>query len=567
MNKTITSNIGGIIFNIEEDAYEKLSLYLSRIRSYLANAEGRDEIMADVEARIAEMLQLRVSQSKQAVLMVDVDFIMEQMGSPEAFADSNEENTQSSEEQKSKEQPQFGKRTHRRLYRDADESVVGGVCSGLSYYFDIDPVWIRGAFAISFFVFGTGLLFYILLMIIIPKAETTAEKLEMKGESVNFDNIRRTVQEEFEHLKKKAENFGDDAKQWGRRTGENARHRGSRLEENAREVFKRVFEVLGKILAIVLIVAGVGFLISFVLSLFGMHSFSGDTFSYIRFSMFSSEDSFTMAVIAGILVIGIPCVMMIYKGIRMLFRVTYKNRYIHMTAWALWIVGVFMSVWLAIDRGKEFAEENHVTETITLLHPEKDTLFLKVNIDPEMANNMHRRFRKYNNYHEDWNDLVVNGKSVKLGYPRLTILPSESGKTELIVDKIAHGRDRRIALEYAQHLSYRVHQVDSVIEFDSFFRPGDGDPWRGQEVVATLYIPEGKVVMLHRNTKDILWDIDNVTDTWDREMANRRWKMTPQGLVCVDCAGIDMKDVPDDVKNFKSVTPSAKSDSVLQQPK
>jgi phage shock protein PspC (stress-responsive transcriptional regulator) len=563
MNKTITSNIGGIIFNIEEDAYEKLSLYLARIRQYLANAEGRDEILADVEARIAEMLQMRVSQSKQAVLMEDVDLVMDQMGSPEAFAEGGAEGTATAEEQKSREQFQ-GQRTRRRLYRDADDNVIGGVCSGLGYYFDIDPVWIRGAFAISFFVFGTGLLFYILLMIIIPKAESTAEKLEMKGESVNFDNIRRTVQEEFEHLKKKAENFGEEAKQWGKRGGENMRSRGSRIEDNARDVVRRMAEVFGKLFALLFIVLGVSLLISFILSLFGFHSFSGDVFSYARFSMFNNEGSYLLAVISGILIIGIPCVMMIYKGIRMLLKVEYKNRYVHFTAWSLWLVGIFMFVWLVIDRGREFSEEDSVTEAVALLHPEKDTLLLKVNIDPEMASHGRSRFRKYQVHNEDWRDIVVNGKAVKLGYPRLTILPSENGKTVLEIEKISNGPDRKTAIDYARKITYNVTQMDSVIEFSSYFKPGDGDPWRGQQVIATLYLPVGKVVSLHRTTKDILWDIDNVTDTWDGDMVNRRWKMTPQGLVCVDCIGIDMSKVNDDLKNYN---PATKTDSVLQQPK
>lgn len=563
MNKTITSNIGGIIFNIEEDAYEKLSLYLSRIRQYLASAEGRDEILADVEARIAEMLQMRVSQSKQAVLMEDVDLVMDQMGSPEAFAEGGAEGTATADEPKNKEQFQ-DQRTRRRLYRDADDNVIGGVCSGLGYYFDIDPVWIRGAFAISFFVFGTGLLFYILLMIIIPKAETTTEKLEMKGESVNFDSIRRSVQEEFEHLKKKAENFGEDAKQWGKRGGENMRSRGSRFEDNARQVVKRTADVFGKIFSVLLIIFGVSVLIGLVLSMFGIHSFSGDTFHYVRFSMFNNEESYLMAVVCSILIIGIPCIMMVYKGIRMLLKVKAKNLYVHYTATGLWLIGVFMFVWLLIDRGREFSEENHVSETIPMLHPEKDTLLIKVNIDPEMTSNGRGRFRKYKMHNDDWKDFAINGKSVKLGYPQFTIEPSENGKTELVVDKISNGRDLRTAQEYARKITYNITQTDSLIELSSFFRPGTGDPFRGQQVVITLYVPEGKVINLHRTTKDILWDIDNVTDTWDGDMANRRWKMTPQGLVCVDCSGIDMNKVSDDVLNYK---PATKTDSVLQQQK
>ena len=93
MNKTVTINISGIIFHIEEDAYETLSKYLLTIKSYFSKADGGTEIMSDIEARIAEMLQSKTSAVKQVVLMTDVDFVMENMGKPEEFGgDSSDSN-------------------------------------------------------------------------------------------------------------------------------------------------------------------------------------------------------------------------------------------------------------------------------------------------------------------------------------------------------------------------------------------------------------------------------------------------------------------------------------------
>ena len=147
-------NLSGIIFHIEEDAYDMLNKYLSTIKGYFKDSDGRDEIMSDIESRIAEMLQEKVNKTKQAVLMSDVESVISVMGKPEDFAGENEssENKQSASSENNTYSPNT---TRRRVFRDPDDKVLGGVCSGISSYFDFDPIWLRAAFAISFFVFGT----------------------------------------------------------------------------------------------------------------------------------------------------------------------------------------------------------------------------------------------------------------------------------------------------------------------------------------------------------------------------------------------------------------------------
>ena len=196
MNKTLSVNIGGIVFHIEELAYDKLNRYLDAIKGYFTTSDGRDEIIQDIEGRIGEMFQERISVGKQVIVESDVDQIIDLMGRPEQFAGMHEESSTSEAQYTTSD-----RKAYRRLYRDPDDRVIGGVCSGLGHYLGLDPVWLRVAFAVSFFVFGTGLLLYIILMIVMPKAITTAEKLEMKGEKVNISNIRKSVEEEISSIK------------------------------------------------------------------------------------------------------------------------------------------------------------------------------------------------------------------------------------------------------------------------------------------------------------------------------------------------------------------------------
>ena len=247
MNKTITMNLSGIIFHVEEDAYEMLNKYLSTIKGYFNDSDGRDEIMSDIEARIAEMLQEKVNNTKQAILKMDVENVIALMGKPEEFA-TDSENTQQSNSESSQTEFSTADANYqrKRVFRDPDDKIIGGVCSGIANYFGFDPIWLRGIFAISFFIFGTGLLLYIILCIIIPKAKTTAEKLEMRGEKVDVNNISRAVNEEFDDFKKRMEKFGKDV--GSKENRERVRTSTEKAADLIGDVLRNIFKFLGKII-------------------------------------------------------------------------------------------------------------------------------------------------------------------------------------------------------------------------------------------------------------------------------------------------------------------------------
>ncbi len=191
MKKTLTINLAGMVYNIDEDAYNKLRLYLENIELHFSDEKEIADIMNDIEIRISELLSEKIEPHKQVITITDIEEIIKTMGEPHEFGDPDREEkhrTYSSSYQK-------------RVYRDPDNRVLGGVCGGLGAYMGIDSVIIRIIFVIIFFLFGAGLLIYIILWIIIPEAKTTAQKLEMRGEPVNVSNIGSFVKEEFENVK------------------------------------------------------------------------------------------------------------------------------------------------------------------------------------------------------------------------------------------------------------------------------------------------------------------------------------------------------------------------------
>jgi phage shock protein PspC (stress-responsive transcriptional regulator) len=187
MNKTISITLNGIIFHIEEDGYKQLKDYLDSIQEHFSQTEGKEEIIADIENNIAEKFSSKISGKKKVITDRDVQEIIEIMGSVEEFA----EEAENSLEEKENHKP-VGDRP-KRFYRDPDNAVLAGVCSGLGAYFNIDPVIFRVLFVVSFLFYGASVLAYIILWIAMPKAETSAQKLEMKGDSVTLRKIEENI--------------------------------------------------------------------------------------------------------------------------------------------------------------------------------------------------------------------------------------------------------------------------------------------------------------------------------------------------------------------------------------
>ena len=150
MKKIININLSGRVIPIEDSAYEKLQAYVESLRRYFSNEEGRDEIINDIESRIAELMNDKVRKGAACVTEADVEEIIATMGRPEDFDADAAEATDSSQA----EQQQYTyteTRTTKRLYRDSSDKFIGGVCSGLAAYLNVDPAIVRILFAIITF--------------------------------------------------------------------------------------------------------------------------------------------------------------------------------------------------------------------------------------------------------------------------------------------------------------------------------------------------------------------------------------------------------------------------------
>jgi len=381
MKKTVTINISGIIFHIDEDAYDRLNRYMSRLKRHFAKMEGRDEIIIDIESRIAELLQEKIVDNKQVITIQDIEEIVKMMGEPsELEVDSENETRQEST---------YRYERPKRLYRDPENRILAGVSSGIAAYFNIgDPLWIRLLFVIATIVYGFSPIAYIVLWILVPKAITTAEKLEMRGEPVNISNIERSFRDEFDNVKGKFNEFADGAKESFKKKDYERRRGIDTIAESLGKVVLMILKVFAVIIGLQLVLTGLGLITGLIVVPAGLNNFSFfDNGELIAFSVSTLIDMvfvnhFTgiLSVIALLLFVGIPLIMLTYLGIwliAMVFGKTIKVPYLGISAFILWLAGLLLVAVIGLSTGMQFRHTAKVVDDYNVRIPVNKTLFIK----------------------------------------------------------------------------------------------------------------------------------------------------------------------------------------------
>lgn len=527
MKKTFTINISGSVFHIEEDAYEKLREYLQMLTGHFgSDADGR-EILQDIELRIAELFNKKMeTEGKDVILDVWVDEVIARMGKPEDFME--EEDAEEANTEPPQGQPAEG-RIKRRMYRDPDHRVIGGVCSGLGAYFNIDPVILRIIFFILVWVYGIFLLIYIMLWIAVPKARTTAEKLEMKGQEPTVSNIEKSIKEEVKDVKESYNRFRNSA------TYEKGRDQMGRFGDVAYNVFRVLLRIViiaaGVLLIIFAFIGLIGFVTSMVIGQSIFHSVPwfhgvGPNFHMPDIvNFFIAPGSMTILMTAIAILIAIPLFGILFAGTKMVFRFKSNNKVIFLSSLVIWFVALITVVVVSVSQIKDYSKEITISQNQVIGCQNCKTLYLEVEEDPYTYRSSH--------YNVDLERMrVVSGDNgpVLIGEPRLDIEESNSGEFVILIRKKSKGSDAENAKENVENIVYNFSQKDSVVTFDPYYRLKDHERWLDQEVDITVKVPKGKSVYLGERMERIIYDIENVSNTWDGDMIGKYWEMTDLGL-------------------------------------
>jgi phage shock protein PspC (stress-responsive transcriptional regulator) len=500
MKKSFSINISGVVFHIDEDAYDKLFRYLEAIKSHFRGFEGKEEVIADIESRIAEILQKKISDSKQVIVMEDVDEVIGIMGQPADYVLDEEPGTAAG--------PQSSAYQSKRLYRDPDQKIIGGVCSGIASYFMIDPLWIRLIFIILTFS-GFGIMLYLILWVVVPEARTTAEKLEMRGQQVNINNIEQSLKDEVHHLKSKINDLTNKAKGSYRKGKEN-------FNRDHREHVSGSFSAAGRLLLRILLIT-IGFFI-FLVGLFLSLSFLAIIFKlpflnflyyndigpiplYPALDMIFSNDADLRTFITAIFaVLGIPLLLMLWAGIRLIFSLP-PVKYLGRSAFVFWICCAAIALIYGMKTYNSFRYQGEFVVEETLLTQEIDTM--RVITPYNLPANLN--WGRSGFYYFPEGRLVLSDEEKTIyGIPRLKIYPSPDSTSRLVTVLRARGPFRDDAEEIAAGIRYDWKLSGDTLTLPDSFIISDGENWRKQEMELKLYLPQGTIFSLDENCRRIL---------------------------------------------------------------
>lgn len=636
MKKNISINISGMIFYIEEDCYEQLKEYLGSVYKYFASYEDSKEIISDIENRIAEIFCDMLSKNKQVITQADVEELIRTMGSVDDFQAEEEilmsdkplENPvldipteddfkggstsvqliQHSKKQKVEEREEeevydkekliyasslakeYQQKTHfetetevnyKRLYRDSQRKIVGGVAAGLAHYLNVDPIWVRLFFVvlssglffieamplialaayiamwivvpnnehllenprikklyrdpqhgvlggvcsglaaywgindlivrvfflIGFGFFGTGILIYILLWSILPQANTLTERMEMEGQAINLVNILASIKDKD---KDKPE---EDSRI------EKVVYFPFKLAGLGLEQMKFILKPLVGFTAEAIRVGGGLFLLLISLAMtagFGyvilaLAGVDVDT-RYIRLGDIPLEllkknfggnglmiASVATTTLLPILFFGLFGVMMLRK------RIIWNNRFGWSLAglWLISLVGTGVSV---ANVAKNFREDVIIEDTQKFTYTDKTLLFAL-------------------NENDDKNRQEVT----------LTIRGYEGDEIKVMKEFKAYGLDPQKATQNAAMIDYKITQRDSVIRFDQYFSFRKDARYYGQKLQLTLYVPFEKEFAMSQQLEEILRNTIYKNGYDKNDIGNNRWKFTTEKLYCITC--------------------------------
>jgi phage shock protein PspC (stress-responsive transcriptional regulator) len=528
MNKTIIININGIVFHIEEDAYEVLKNYMTDVKRHFMNSADSLEITTDIENRIAEMFnELLANEHKQVIIEQDVKSVIEQMGTVEDFEHAEEDSNTSYTHT-------YQNSDTRRLFRDPDDHLVAGVCAGIANYFDIQAAWIRLAFALTFFFAGSGLILYIILWIVIPKATTRADRMAMKGEKLNLQGFKKNFEEEIGSVRNNFSNFHQEATPFVYK----ARDFAGDFFHHLGVFFEGAGKILLKLIGVAILIGCLSAMVFFIVAFIALLSVGNfPAFHDLPYNLLKHHHAEYIYVSAFLMAI-IPLVSIMLITLRGIFNVGSISRSSGTTALVLWLCAIGVFVYYVIGIAGEFRESADLTKTIDLKSTKDNTYRLTMNhlkyLTAEDSSQLNIKGLSSNVIinNDDDNDF----QSFSRRNIRLNIEKSDVDHPILVESFRARGNNFKNAFENAQNIKYIFTQQDSILKFDNYMYGKNDDLWHDEEVDITLKIPmNAKVIVEH--------DLDRIADISVRDcnFTNKKdgdkltdaiFTMTDNGLQC-----------------------------------
>lgn len=525
MNKILNINLGGYALTIDDDAYSYLQAYLESIRQRFSESEGRDEIVGDIETRLGEIISQSMG-NRTIVMLPDVEDATTVMGKPEEFGEAPEAETKRSGSTRSSGSTRMGKR----LFRDEEDAVVGGVCAGLAAYFGFrDPVWMRLGFVfLAFASFGFWVPAYLLMWILMRPAKSAADRLAMRGEPVNVDNIAKEIEEGFNRLGSKVNEFGSSTAKKGASGAQSAVNTGVTA---IGQMFGFMVRFIAKFAALIALLIAIALFLGFggawIASIWALLT-AAPLVAF--FSPFSS--AITWLGFANVFfLLGIPLVALGLLFSRVLFKTRVPN-WVHGSMWLFWVVNFISAIFLTSFAAREYRQSSTVTKTIDLSNIDSDTL---------MVEGLSISGTAFNRYWDFDGDVRINDWNLEMNdMVDISVQRGNSNYFECIQTVRARGGSREEAMDNADQTQFSVSTKANKLLIPTAFTIQKGKKWMGQSVRIVIRVPEGKFIKFDESiNRRAGADRDEYTDDNDGDYISRRpnkvFQMTEEGILCSDC--------------------------------
>jgi phage shock protein PspC (stress-responsive transcriptional regulator) len=640
MKKVININFHGRVVPIEETAYDVLKQYVDSLRRFFANEEGRDEIINDIEDRIAELFAETLKKGSTCISDADVNTIIASMGRPEEFEaeESNVKSQLGGDSQGSYSGYQSAEATPRgRLYRDDADKILGGVCGGIGNYLRIDTSLVRILFAIiTLGGFGAGILLYVLMWIIlpsrslernvirkrlfrnpedkvvggvasglsayfnmavwiprvifafplvlgiltsimrnafwhfdpfpsiifgsfggtlfvvyavlwavIPEAKSASEKLEMKGEKVDLNTIKNTIQEDLKGFGARAEKWGKEvgekAGQWGKEVGETTGQTAADFTTVTKKRGNRLLSVLAVLIkAVLLFIAGI--LAFLLLTAIIVGSIKGFDFIPLKDYLLEGDMQNFLVWPAIFLFIFLPVIGLVTWVVRRIMKVKSGKHNLGWIFGGLWTIGLLCAIGLGTGIGSNFSRQVSEKFPANLAQPTNDMLVVRLGTEPG-------KYYPYTVFDDDHDSemMMLTKDEDSMLLKRVTIEVAKSDDTlyHAYIIKFSRGQSLNKAEENMQKVSFNISQMDSVLTMQKGFAISKNDKFRDQRVALVIEVPVGKRIFLDENLDWFDWfNLDFDRGRYSRNTAydkrtyaiytGRSYTMTTSGLERTD---------------------------------
>lgn len=492
MKKTISINLNSFIFNIDEDAYFMLSTYLEKLNLHFSKSEEGEEIVKDIEARIAEIFNIKISENKQVINITDVEEVINILGNIEDIVgDSENDENNKYNKQKSK--------NRKKLYRDTDNKKLAGVCAGLSAYTGIDVVFWRILFIIFLFVPGfISVIVYLILWLVVPEAKTIAEKIEMKEGKIDLSDIEKNVKDEYESLKKKAKNI--DTSKFGEIL--------NRIGNIIIDIFAFLAKIIGKIIGIVLIIVSIAIAIAFFIIIFNPDynwNFYPNDISYFIWPpnvlqyITTPTISWILTLSLGLTII-IPIIGILYFGVSLLFKIK-SNKGVGAIITSVWLISIIVSVCLILFVATSFRFTEKKSDINYIEYDKENVIYnFSLNSYNEELEKSQYNFNK-NKIIKRYIPIAMEDDKI-LSTPRIEFTHTTDSLAKIKFTYSSKGINPYVANENINYVDYNYEINDSTTYFDQYFSINKNS-WHFQNLRITVYIPVGSKIKIDENLEKI----------------------------------------------------------------